>query len=57
MLGVMHPVLGAGRGLECSDDAQGYANSGATMLDRLESRDQTSRDAKPGKGSGAPTLY
>ena len=41
----MHPVLAAGRGLECLDDAQGYANPGATMLDRLGSRDLTNRDA------------
>ena len=36
---LMHPVLAAGRGLECPDDAQGYAYLGATMLDRLGSRD------------------
>ena len=42
---LMHPVLAAGRGLECLDDAQGYANPGATMLDRLGSRDLTNRDA------------
>ena len=41
----MHPVLVAGRGLECLDDAQGYANPGATMLDRLGSRDLTNWDA------------
>ena len=41
----MHPVLVAGRGLECLDDAQGYANPGATMLDRLGSRDPTNWDA------------
>ena len=40
-----HPVFAAGRGLECLDDAQGYANPGATMLDRLGSRDLTNRDA------------
>ena len=42
---VVHPVLAVGRGLVCLDDAQGYANPGPTMLDRLGSRDLTKRDA------------
>ena len=33
------------RELECLDDAQGYANPGPTMLDRLGQRVQTNRDA------------
>ena len=42
---LMHPVLVAGRGLECLNDTQGYANPGATMLDRLGLRDLTNWDA------------
>ena len=44
-LPLAHPALAAGRGLECLDDTQGYANLGATMLDRLGLRDLTNRDA------------
>ena len=48
---LMHPVLDAGRGLVCLNDAQGYANPGATMLDRLGSRDPTNWDATIRSGS------
>ena len=48
----MHPVLVAERGLECLDDAQGYANPGTTMLDRLGPRVQTNWDANPSQDLG-----